>query len=107
MAPTDQAWLIDTSILVDLLRGQRPARNWINTLSPQARFISTVTAAELIAGARNRREQRSIERELALYQSVWIDEEISRLALDLYRRFHLSHRIGFLDCIVAGTALAR
>ncbi len=45
--------LIDTSILVDLLRGHSDARDWLAALSPGEAAISFVTAAELLAGARN------------------------------------------------------
>ena len=107
MAATENDWLIDTAILVDLLRGFRPARDWIDSLPSPTRTISFVTVAELIAGARNQNEQRAIERELTLYLVLWIDEQIARLALDLYRRHHLRHHTGFLDCLVAATAMSQ
>ncbi|MCC7164909.1 MAG: PIN domain-containing protein [Anaerolineae bacterium] len=68
----DERWLLDTSVLVDLLRGNIHARAWIDSLSEDARTISVVTAAELLAGCRNRREQRSVEREIELYDMLWI-----------------------------------
>jgi predicted nucleic acid-binding protein len=101
----DERWLIETSVLVDLLRGETRARRWIDDLPNDARAISVVTAAELLAGCRNRREQRNVEREIELYDLLWIDETISAHALDLYKQFHLSHNIGFLDCLIAATAL--
>ena len=100
----ETAWLLDTSILVDLLRGSASARRWIDTLDLSDRLISVITATELLAGCRNQREQRAVERELALYTTVWLDEAASQSALDLYRRFHLSHGTGFLDCLIAATA---
>ncbi|MBI3244021.1 MAG: type II toxin-antitoxin system VapC family toxin [Chloroflexi bacterium] len=63
-----------------------------------------ITSAELLAGCRNQSEQRRVERELALYSMLWIDEEISKTALGLYRQFHLSHGAGFFDCLIAATA---
>jgi predicted nucleic acid-binding protein len=98
-------WLLDTTILVDLLRGSKSARDWIDSLSENARTISVITAAELLAGCRNRTEQRAIERELNRYETVWVSEDISGSALEYYKRFHLSHSIGFLDCLIAATAL--
>ena len=96
----ETAWLLDTSILVDLLRGSA-----IDTLDISDRLISVITAAELLAGCRNQREQRAVERELALYTTLWLEEAASQTALDLYRRFHLSHGAGFLDCLIAATAV--
>jgi len=97
-------WLIETSILVDLLRGWLPARHWIDGLSSDDRYISVVTAAELLAGCRNRDEQRTVEREIALYPILWLDETSSQTALDWYRQFRLSHGLGFLDSLIGATA---
>ncbi len=101
----DPTWLLDTSILIDILRGQVAARNWIDSLALPARVVSVITGAELLAGCRNQREQRAVERELNLYTVAWVDETISQAAFDLYKRFHLSHGVGFLDCLIAATAI--
>lgn len=45
--------LIDTSIIVDLLRGVDHALSWIDGIEPKYRFLSFITVAELIAGCRN------------------------------------------------------
>lgn len=90
---------------MDILRGHTEARDWIDSVAEVHRFTSVVTAAELFAGCRNRAEQRKIERELRIYALVWLDEDISQDALDLYRSFHLSHGTGFHDCLIAATAM--
>jgi predicted nucleic acid-binding protein len=106
MATPERRWLIDTSILVDLLRGNKLARTWIDALPEDTFAISVITSAELLAGCRNRTEQRAVERELELYAVIGVSEEISQVALDFYKRYHLSHNVGFLDCLVAATATA-
>jgi len=80
METTETRWLLDTSILVDLLRGSKIARAWIDSIPEPARMISVITAAELIAGCRNRAEQRTVEREIDLYELVWTSEEIAQQA---------------------------
>ena len=107
MAVSNGPWLLDTSILVDILRGYKPTRDWVDSIPPTDRFVSVITAAELLAGCRNQTEQRAVERELALYAMLWLDEGASQAALEWYRRFHLSHGIGFLDCLIAATAVQR
>lgn len=97
-------WLIETSILVDLLRGVKSARVWVDSIPESARAISVVTVAELLAGCRNRSEQRLVEREVAQYETLWLSQSISQAALDFYKQFHLSHNVGFLDCLIAATA---
>ena len=46
----DGEWLLDTSILIDIVRGYQPARNWIDSLASTERFISVAVAAELLSG---------------------------------------------------------
>ena len=55
-----------------------------------------VTYFELLAGCRNRREQRIVSREMRNYHLLFLTEDISRTALSWYTRFHLSHGVGFL-----------
>jgi predicted nucleic acid-binding protein len=104
MATTETRWLLDTTILVDILRGNRSARDWVDALPEDTCAISVITAAELLAGCRNRTEQRAVEHELELYETLWVTEEISQAALEFYKKYHLSHNVGFLDCLIAATA---
>lgn len=67
MATAETKWLIDTSILVDVLRGNKLARVWIDALPEDTCAISVITSAELLAGCRTRTEQRAVERELERY----------------------------------------
>jgi predicted nucleic acid-binding protein len=92
MSPNDR--LIETTILVDLPRGQAAAITWVNNVSPQDRWVSAITYFELLAGCRNRREQRTVAREMRQYQLLYLTEEISRTALAWFGRFHLSHGVG-------------
>ena len=96
--------LIETSVLVDFLRRYSPARSWIDGLPEGDAAISVVTAAELLAGCRNRREQKAVEDELAGYPTIWDSEATSQLALDWYRQFHLSDDVGFLDFPIGAAA---
>ena len=97
-------WLLDTSILVDLFRGSLGAEAWIERLPAGSRFVSVITAAELLAGCRNRTEQRKLDQELRQYTMLLIDNEISQTALGWYKQFHLSGGVCFFDCMIAATA---
>ena len=63
-----------------------------------------VTAAELLAGCRNRREQDMVEKELATYPMIQISGAISLTAGEWYRAYRLSQGIGFLDCLIGASA---
>lgn len=96
--------LIDTAILVDLLRGNTRTQSWLDEQPQDAVAISVVTVAELLAGCRNQSEQRAVEKELVFYPVLWLSESISQLAIRWYSQYHLSHGVGFLDCLIGATA---
>lgn len=96
--------IIETTILVDLLRGSQKARAFLNAFPLLQRSISSVTVAELVEGCRNRRELGVLDRELRLYGLVWVDTAQSQLADRWHRRFHLSKGVGFLDCLIGAAA---
>ena len=98
-------YLIETTILVDLLRGRPEAIAWVNSVPSQGRCVSVITYFELLAGCRNRQEQRKVVREMHRYRLLLLTEPVSRTALSWFERFHLSHGIGLLDSLIAATAL--
>ena len=100
----DATRLLDTSIFIDYLRGSETAKAWMNHLQMGELAFSVVTAAELLAGCRNRREQDSVEKELSLYPMIHISGAVSQTALEWYRQFRLSHGVGFLDCLIGASA---
>lgn len=81
--------LIETTILVDVLRGKEEAITWVNSVPPQGRWVSVVTYFELLAGCRNRREQRAVGREMRTYHLLHLTEETSRTALTWFERWLL------------------
>ena len=97
-------YLIETTILVDILRDHIQAITWVNSLPPQRRWVSVVTYFELLAGCRNHREQRIVSREMRNYHLLFLTKDISRTALSWYTSFHLSHGVGFLDTLLGATA---
>ena len=96
--------LIETTILVDVFRNKPEAIAWVNSLPPQGRWVSVITYFELLAGCRNRREQRTVAKEMRNYRLLLLTEDVSRTALSWFARFHLSHGVGFLDSLIGATA---
>jgi len=99
------SWLIETTVLVDVLRDHPRAIAWVNSLPPQRRCVSVISYFELLAGCRDRREQQIVGREMRTYRLLFLGERMSRTALSWYRRFSLSHGVGFLDTLIGATAL--
>ncbi len=67
--------------------------------------ISSVTQLELIVGCRNKTELRDLEKFLSRYQILKITDQISDIAVDLLKRYFLSHGLLIADGLIAATAL--
>ncbi len=98
--------IIDTSVLVDALRGRREAIDFLDAQRASAGLAThVIVVAELLAGARDAREQSAIDSFVSAF-SVLSPTDVDALrALDLYRQFHLSHGVDWPDCQIAATAL--
>lgn len=99
--------LIETTILLDLRRGKEEAITWVNGVALQDQWVSVITYLEWLAGCRNRREQRTVAREIHQYRRLHRTEDISRTALAWFERFHLSHAVGVLDRLIGATVFAQ
>ena len=60
---------------------------------------------ELIVGCRNKAELRVLEKFLGRYQILKMTDEISDRAVDLLKRYFLSHGLLIADGLIAATAL--
>lgn len=100
MTPT----VVDTSVLIDVLRGDEGAVQWLTALDAVP-LCSEVTRVEVLQGVRSA-ERDPTERLLQTLHWVAVDESVSRSAGDLGRRFRRSHRgIGVADLIIAATCI--
>ena len=98
--------LLDTTIVIDLLRGHRPALDFVRALEsiPAA---SEITRVEVLRGVRSG-ERRLTERLLGTFSWIPLDESVARRAGDLGRRWRASHRgISTADLVIAATAIER
>ena len=95
--------LLDTDIMVDILRGYEPARIWLESV--QEIGVHGLVVMELIQGCQNAREQKQLEKALAEYQLYWPTEEDCNRALASFSGHHLSDNIGLLDALIAEIAI--
>jgi predicted nucleic acid-binding protein len=95
--------LLDTSVLIDVLRGSPAATEWLSGLG-ELPLCSEITRAEVLRGVRSAERTRT-ERLLAALRWAPVDETISRRAGELGRRHRASHRgLGVADLLIAATA---
>jgi predicted nucleic acid-binding protein len=99
--------LLDSDVMIDLLRGYPPAVAWLETLDEAEELaLPGFVVMELIQGCRNKEEQERLQRTVAPYGVVWPMPEDCDRALELFLQYHLSHSAGLLDVLIAQTALA-
>jgi predicted nucleic acid-binding protein len=94
--------VLDTTVLIDLLRGDPGAEDYLLSLQ-EVPTCSEVTRVEVLRGLRS--EERSpAERLFQRIQWTPVDESVARLAGDMGRRLRRSHTgIGVADLIIAAT----
>ncbi len=99
--------LVDTDILIDAGREIDDALDCLEQLEQQATLaISVITQMELIVGCRDKTELRALEKFLARFQVVKLNEQASDTAIDLLRRYRLSHGLLIADALIAATAIS-
>ena len=95
--------LLDTSVLIDVLRGSQPAVEWLASLQ-EVPSCSELTRAEVLSGVRSPERART-DRLLGSLRWVAVDEPISRRGGELGRRYRRSHQgLSIVDFLIAGTA---
>ncbi len=105
--PAMHDWVIvDTDILIDAARGVRDAVVCLEQIERQGTLAtSIVTEMELIVGCRTKAELRALDRFLSRFQVLKLNERISDAAVDLLRRYRLSHGLLIADALIAASAL--
>lgn len=94
--------LCDTSVFIGYLRGDAEISAYLNNQQPSC---SIITAAELLQGVENKRDQRVVEKILRRILMLPVTAAISELMLDLIGTFHLSHGLVIPDALIAATAI--
>ena len=94
--------LIDTNIIIDVLRGYQPAIQWIQ--SQQQLVFPRMVYLEVIAGCRTKVEQGTALRFLKRFDLVEFTDSDFVWATDQLIKFKLSHNAGINDCLIAAPA---
>lgn len=96
--------LLDTDILIDLLRGLPQAGAWLGAL-PDAPGLPGLVVLELIQGCRNLQEARRVERLSALFTVYWPTAMDCDRTLVSFARLRLTSGVGLLDLLIGECAI--
>lgn len=97
--------LFDTDVMIDILRGYRPALEWFASLTGEAPGLPGFVMLELMEGCRNRQEMLRLRKRLRSFQVYWPTDSDYDRAIDDFARLHLSHNLGVMDALIAATAI--
>lgn len=96
--------VVDTSVLVDALRGEGAALGYLERLAARP-LASEITRVEVLQGVRSHERERT-ESLLSTLGWVVVDEVVSRQAGRLGRSYRSSHTgLGAADLVIAATAI--
>ncbi|HIP03043.1 MAG TPA: type II toxin-antitoxin system VapC family toxin [Campylobacterales bacterium] len=96
--------LLDTNILIEILKGDQDTIEKIENISGKV-FISSISAMELYYGALNKAEVKKIEKFISLFKTVHLNKEISIKATKLIQAYAKSHTLDIPDSLIAATAI--
>jgi len=98
--------IVDTDVLIDAGRGVNEAITCLALIEQQSSLaISVITQMELFIGSRNKVELQTVESFLSRFQIIRLNEQMSDIAVDLLRRYQLSHGLLIADSLIDATAI--
>ena len=97
--------LCDTNVLIETYRGNNHIIDVLKNIEQQNIAVSDVTCAELLYGARNKKELTTIRKDLNKLTILPIQTAISSLSVELVEKYTLSHKLSLPDAIIGATAL--
>jgi tRNA(fMet)-specific endonuclease VapC len=103
MSDTDM--VLDTDVLIEILRGDSRAGEWLASVESLVIGIPVIVWMEILVGARDKQEQRGFIEQLAGYTILHLESGDSERARQWFEQFHLSHGVGILDCLIAAIAI--
>jgi len=98
------AYLVDINIMVDFTRGNAKAADYLDSLGGTC-LLSSITALELIGGARSQREVSDLDVMNSAYDQVPPTADIARRTHYLMKTHAKSAGLQTLDALIAATAL--
>jgi tRNA(fMet)-specific endonuclease VapC len=102
----DENLLFDSTFLIDLFRDDPRPEQYLGDLPDSTGlFAHAMVKIELLLGLQNARELGKFDRLFRRFELLHPNEDDSAAAIASLRRLHLSHKIGFPDCLIAATAV--
>ena len=101
--------IFDTDILIDYFLGVQQAGRFLFSFGKDERFLTSVSAMEVYRGARNKSELNIFKEFFGKNFGgiLHVNEESSKLSLDLVETYTLSHGLALPDAMIAALAMLK
>lgn len=107
MAAPSMTVLLDSDVLIDILRRHPAAEAWLKRDSEVEVAVHGVVAMEIISGSTNKDDLRRNQAFLSRFTIAWPTPTEFEQAYLLLGEYHLATGINIPDCLIAATALNR
>jgi len=97
--------LCDTNIIIEFLKGNASIVEQLRVIGQTQIAVSAITQAELLFGARDKRELQSLQKMRLSVQVFPVTPAISDRFIQLITSYSLSHRLAIPDALIAATAI--
>ena len=97
--------LLDTKILIEIIRKNGEIIRKCDDLGTSSLAISSITRYEFLLGSRDKKSFTDNLRFVGKFQTIPINEEIDMVFSHLCEKYALSHRPSIPDMLIAATAL--
>lgn len=97
--------ILDTNILVDILRGYPPALTWGQSNADMVLALPSVVRMEMVLGTSDKQTLQKAQRLMKPYPILFPSEADAQSAMERFEQFHLSHRVEIMDCFIAALSM--
>lgn len=97
--------LLDTDIMIDVLRGYLPALRWLRVVADQELALPGFVVLQLMEGCEDKRAMQRLQKEIGAYRVYWPTAQDCDRALLTFARARLSHRLDIVDALIAECAI--
>ncbi len=97
--------LCDTDIIIEFYKDNQVISEALQQIKVENIAISSITAAELIYGALNKKELKQICKDIDSLKVISINQVINLKFIELMKKYSLSHKLKIPDSLIAATAI--
>ncbi|OFX59924.1 MAG: hypothetical protein A2046_03360 [Bacteroidetes bacterium GWA2_30_7] len=98
--------LCDTNIFIHLFINDKATIEKLTLIGSQNILMPAITKMELYKGMSNKKELAEMKKKISNYSVLKFNEDVSKIAIELIEKYHLSNSLKIPDAIIAASALA-